>query len=209
MQEDLLRMIRCPDTRCKGCSELAAPDCSRLSLLLEEKATKKVIVLEPSRGLLHLGGILGPIPTRPPWKGEGWESVYIGNREDFPDENWFYFSLTSGKEVFHRSYPLVRTSLEYGLMQKLSESVENDFQEQAAKRTNTSIRLRQIADSVSRNILTSLPEISTMTRERISRIVANKSTVLDSLLPILLDDDVEELYVDRPKKPVYFAHCRL
>ncbi|MHA2042115.1 MAG: ATPase, T2SS/T4P/T4SS family, partial [Candidatus Thorarchaeota archaeon] len=141
---------------------------------------------------------------------------------DFPDENWcpvdaylvgpylsFYFSLTSGKEVFHRSYPLVRTSLEYGLMQKLSESVENDFQEQAAKRTNISIRLRQIADSVSRNILTSLPEISTMTRERISRIVANKSTVLDSLLPILLDDDVEELYVDRPKKPVYFDHCRL
>ncbi|MHA1936604.1 MAG: ATPase, T2SS/T4P/T4SS family [Candidatus Thorarchaeota archaeon] len=183
---------------------------------------RKVIILEASRGLLHLGGISGSIPTRPPWKGDGWESVYIGNRGNFPDRNWcpvdaylvepylsFYFALTSGNEIFHRSYPLVRTSLEHGLMQKLSESIENEFQEQAARRTSISVRLQQMVDSISRDILASLPEISKMTRERISRIVANKTTVLESLLPILLDDDVEEVYVDRPGKPVYFDHCRL
>ncbi|MHA2020118.1 MAG: ATPase, T2SS/T4P/T4SS family [Candidatus Thorarchaeota archaeon] len=222
MREDILRVIRCPDIRCKECSELVAPYCSRLSLLLEEKTKEKVIILEASRSLLHLGGISGPIPTRPPWKGEGWESIYIGNREEFPDKDWcpvdaylvgpylsFYYLLTSEKEVFHRSYPLVRTSLEYGLLQKLSESIENEFQEQAAKRTNISVRLQQIANSVSRDILTSLPEISKTTRERISRIVANKTTVLGTLLPILLDDDVEEVYMDRPRKPIYFDHCRL
>jgi type IV secretory pathway ATPase VirB11/archaellum biosynthesis ATPase len=54
-----------------------------------------------------------------------------------------------------------------------------------------------------------LPEISSATRERISIIVANKTTVLEPFLPILLDDDVEEVYVDRPGKPIYFDHCRL
>ncbi|MFW9793403.1 MAG: ATPase, T2SS/T4P/T4SS family, partial [Candidatus Thorarchaeota archaeon] len=94
-------------------------------------------------------------------------------------------------------------------MQKLSESIENEPQEKPAIRTSISERLRQISDDVCRNIQKSLPEINKMTRERIARIVANRTTVLEPILPILLDDEVEEVYVDRPRKPVYFDHCRL
>ncbi|MHA2265669.1 MAG: ATPase, T2SS/T4P/T4SS family [Candidatus Thorarchaeota archaeon] len=222
MQIDELRVIRCPDTRCKECSELASLNCLKLSSSFRKKTRERVIILEASRGLLHLGGVSGPIPIKPPWKGEGWESVYIGDQEAFPGEGWypidlykvepylsFYFSLTSGKEIFHRAYPLVRTSLEYGLLQKLSESIENNLQKQPANRTGVSSRLQQVAELVCKDIMTSLPEISKMTRERISRIVANRTTVLHPLLPILLDDDVEEVYVDRPGRPVYFDHCRL
>ncbi|MFW9965533.1 MAG: ATPase, T2SS/T4P/T4SS family [Candidatus Thorarchaeota archaeon] len=222
MQEDRLRVIRCPDTRCVECSELAAQDCSKLSLQPRKGTKAKVIILESSRSFLHLGGLSGCTPTRPPWKGEGWESVYIGNQEEFPDKNWcpvdiylvgpylsLYFSMASGNEIFHRSYPLVRTSLEYGLLQKLSESIESELQKKLGIRTSISERLQQISDSICKDILRSLPEINEVTRERISRLVANRTTVLDPILPILLDDDVEEVYVDRPRKPVYFDHCRL
>ncbi|MFW9910900.1 MAG: ATPase, T2SS/T4P/T4SS family [Candidatus Thorarchaeota archaeon] len=220
MEEDRLELIRCPDTRCKDCPEMTALECTRLSTLFEEGNRKKVLILEESRRLLHLGGMTGPIPISPPWKGDGWESVYIGDCE-FPDSDWFpvdaylvgpylsfYFSRTGRTEIFHRSYPLVRTSLEHGLMQELKESIGNSFQ-QSIGRPDVSTRLQQVADSICRNLLKSLPEISTGTRKRISMIVANKTTVLDSFLPILLDDDVEEVYVDRPGKPIYFDHCRL
>lgn len=222
MQEEVLRVIRCPDTRCSGCPELVVSDCSKLSSLLRERNTEKVIILESSRSLLHIGGISGAVSTRPPWMDDGWESIYISNQEKFPDNDWYpvdaylvgpylslFFSMTSGKEVFHRSYPLVRTSLEYGLLQKLSDSIENVFHDQPTRRMNISDRLQRIADVVSRDILTSLPEISKTTRERISRIVANRTTVLEPLFPILLDDDVEEVYLDRPGRPVYFDHSKL
>ena len=222
MPKDELRVIRCPDKRCNECPELVTQDCSLLSSLLKRRTKEKVIILESSRNLLHLGRVSSPISARPPWKGEGWESIYISNLEDFPDNAWrpidaylvgpylsFYFSLRSENDVFHKSYPLVRTPLEYGLLQKLSESIENELQAQPARRISVSNRLQQMTDIVSRNILTSLPEISKITRERISKIVANRTTVLDPLLPILLDDNVEEVYVDRPRKPVYFDHCRL
>jgi Flp pilus assembly CpaF family ATPase len=220
MEEDRLELIRCPDTRCKDCSEMTASECTRLSMLFEKGNRKKVLILEDSRRLLHLGGMTGSIPTGPPWRGDGWESVYIGDCE-FPDSDWlpvdaylvgpylsFYFSRTGGAEIFHRSYPLVKTSLEYGLMQELNDSIGSNLQ-QSIGRPDISTRLQQVADDVCRNLLKSLPEISTATRERISMIVANKTTVLDPFLPILLDDDVEEMYVDRPGKPVYFDHCRL
>ncbi|MFW9862357.1 MAG: ATPase, T2SS/T4P/T4SS family [Candidatus Thorarchaeota archaeon] len=218
--EDTLELIRCPDTRCKDCSEVTASECTRLSMLFEEENRKKVLILEGSRRLLHLSGISGPIPTNPPWKGDGWESVYIGDHE-YPDEDWipidaylvgpylsFYFSRAGGREVFHRSYPLVRTSLEYGLMQKLNEAIGCN-PHPSIGRSDISTRIQQVADNVCRDLLTSLPEIGSTTRERISMIVANKTTVLEPFLPILLDDDVEEMYVDRPGKPIYFDHCRL
>ncbi|MFW9886718.1 MAG: ATPase, T2SS/T4P/T4SS family [Candidatus Thorarchaeota archaeon] len=220
MEEDTLELIRCPDTRCKDCSEIAASECAKLSMLLGEGRRKKVLILEDSRRLLHLGGMTSSIPINPPWTGDGWESVYIGDFE-FPDSDWlpidaylvepylsFYFSRADKTEVFHRSYPLVRSSLEYGLMQKLNESIWNHLQ-QSVGRTDISTRLQQVADTICRYLLKSLPELSTVTRERISKIVANKTTVLDPFLPILLDDDVEEVYMDRPGRPVYFDHCRL
>ncbi|MHA2142154.1 MAG: ATPase, T2SS/T4P/T4SS family [Candidatus Thorarchaeota archaeon] len=222
MQIDELRVIRCPDTRCIECSELAPPDCLKLSLSLGRETEERVIILETSRGLLHIGGVTSPIPIRPPWKGDGWESVYIGDQEAFPGEAWypldayvvgpylsFYFSLTNGEEIHHRAYPLVRSSLEYGLLQKLSESIENKLRNQPARRISLSHRLQQVAEIVSEDVLTSLPEISRTTRARISRIVANSTTVLHPLLPILLDDNVEEVYIDRPGRPVYFDHSRL
>ena len=220
MDEDTLELISCPDTRCKDCPEIAAAECTKLSMLFEEGNRKKVLILEDSRKLLHLGGISGPIPTNPPWKGNGWESVYIGDCE-FPDSDWlpvdaylvgpylsFYFSKAGRRGIFHRSYPLVRSSLEYGLMQKLNESIGSNLQHSIG-RCDISTRIQQLADNVCGNLLTSLPEISSVTRDRISMIVANKTTVLEPFLPILLDDDVEEVYVDRPGKPVYFDHCRL
>ncbi|MFX0054686.1 MAG: ATPase, T2SS/T4P/T4SS family [Promethearchaeota archaeon] len=218
--EDTLELIRCPDTRCKDCSERTASECTRLSMVFEEENRKRVLILEDSRRLIHLSGISGPISTNPPWKGDGWESVYIGDHE-FPDSDWipvdaylvgpylsFYFSRAGRRGIFHRSHPLVRTSLEYGLMQKLSESIRSNLR-QSIGRSDISTRLRQVADNVCRNLLTSLPEIGSTTRERISMIVANKTTVLEPFLPILLDDDVEEVYMDRPGKPIYFDHCRL
>ncbi|MFX1262027.1 MAG: ATPase, T2SS/T4P/T4SS family [Promethearchaeota archaeon] len=199
---------------------MTASECTRISMLFEEGNRKKVLILEDSRRLLHLGGLTDPIPTSPPWRGDGWESVYIGDCE-FPDSDWlpvdaylvgpylsFYFSRTGGMEIFHRSYPLVKTSIEYGLMQELNESIGSNLQESIG-RSDVSTRLLQVADSVCKKLLKSLPEISTATRERISTIVANKTTVLDTFLPILLDDDVEEVYVDCPGKPIYFDHRRL
>ncbi len=77
-----------------------------------------------------------------------------------------------------------------------------------AVRMDLSERLRYVSERVSGKIVETLPEINETTRERIADVVAGRTSVLGRFLPILLDDGVEEVYVDRPGVPVYFDHQR-
>ncbi|MFW9845123.1 MAG: ATPase, T2SS/T4P/T4SS family [Candidatus Thorarchaeota archaeon] len=190
--------------------------------MTDESDEMQWIVLEPFRSLIHIRKSSNLIPIEPPWKGDGWESVYVGESSHFPDSNWsllkasivepylsLYYKEMNETVVSHHTYPLVRSSLEFGLLQELSTTLGKHFQKQALKRASLSERLEQVADDILRNIMKTLPEISELTRERVSKIVAHRATVLGPFFPILLDEFVEEVYVDRPDTPVYFDHSSL
>lgn len=156
-------------------------------------------------------------PLEPPWRAEGWESVYIGENESGlqnivdayvvgPYLSVFY--LQEKSQIVYRSYPLVRTSLELVLLDELSSKTENLTNGYSDFRANISERISAASSQVSSSISESLPEISESTKRRISNVIAHRMTVLGLFFSLLLDDEVEEVFLDRPGAALYFDHQR-
>ncbi|MHA2378007.1 MAG: ATPase, T2SS/T4P/T4SS family [Candidatus Thorarchaeota archaeon] len=175
--------------------------------------------MEPEKKLVHVGGLEGPVPVEPPWKNGCWETIYIDDYAQLLDSNLklvdvytigsylsLFFGRTGESSLLHRAHPLVRSPLEFGLLGRLSDDVRKLTEGLPSVRMELSDRLQHVSECVSANILQTLPEISETTRERIADTVAGHTSVLGPFLPILLDDGVEEVYVDRPGVPVYFDH---
>jgi len=211
-------VLRCPEERCSKCLDSSLSTCSRLASFTNDDSSKAVIV-EPEKNLVHVGGLEKRVPISPPWKGGEWETVFIDGYAQLLDSNLrlldvyiigpylsLFFERTGESNIHHRTHPLVRSSLEYGLLDKLNDDLQKFTEDMPSSRMELSDRLQYVSEWVSTRIVQTLPEISETTRERIARTVADRTSVLGPFLPILLDDGVEEIYVDRPGAPVYFDH---
>jgi len=221
MRENEIRAINCPKERCKNCQDASNLECMNLKAFQEEASMGRVLLVEAERGLIHFAGQEMKVFTQPPWHHDGWESVYVGSDtgliatpnvllDIYPVGPYLsvFFSKSDEQDVFHEVYPIVRSSLELGLIDDLFQEISDVLEKQPASRVRLTDRLHRLKDVAARRILESLPEINEVTRERISMIVANRSTVLGPLIPVLLDDEVEEIYMDKPDMPLYFDHAR-
>lgn len=211
-------IVECPNTRCNGCRYFSAPICGKLESLRDTSNHQaKAILLETEKNLVHLGGHNIGRPLEPPWHAEGWESVYIGeNESDLRNVVDAYvvgpylavFYLQGKNQIMYRSYPLVRTSLEYALLDELSGKTGDLVNSYSDFRVSISERISATSSRVSSSITESLPEISESTKKRISDVVAHRMTVLGLFFSLLLDDEVEEVFLDRPGAVLYFDHQR-
>ena len=209
-------IVECPNTRCSGCRYFSAPTCRKLESLQDTSNHQaKAILLETEKNLVHLGGHNIGRPLEPPWYVEGWESVYIGeNESDLRNVVDAYvvgpylavFYLQGKNQIMYRSYPLVRTSLEYALLDELSGKIGDFTNIYSDFRVSISERISATSSRVSSSITESLPEISESTKKRISDVVAHRMTVLGLFFSLLLDDAVEEVFLDRPGAVLYFDH---
>jgi type IV secretory pathway ATPase VirB11/archaellum biosynthesis ATPase len=213
-------VLRCPEQRCKECLDSSLSTCSRLAPFAND-ASSKAVITEPEKNLVHVGGLEGHLPTRPPWEGGDWETVFVDDYAQLLDSHLkllgvytigpylsLFFERAGESSILHRTHPLVRSPLEFGLLDRLSDELEKLTEDMPNVRMKLSDRLQRISECVSARIIQTLPEINEITRERIADIVAGGTSVLGPFLPILLDDGVEEVYVDRPGVPVYFDHQR-
>ncbi len=211
-------IVECPNTRCIGCRYFSDPICGKLESLQDaSNHQSKAILLETEKNLVHLGGHNLGRPLEPPWHAEGWESVYIGeNESDLRKVVDAYvvgpylavFYLQGKNQIMYRSYPLVRTSLEYALLDELSGKTGDLTNSHSDFRVSISERISATSSQVSSSITESLPEISESTKKRISDVVAHRMTVLGLFFSLLLDDAVEEIFLDRPGAVLYFDHQR-
>ncbi len=129
-------VIRCPEGRCNKCLDSSLSTCSRLASFTNDDSSKAMI-LEPEKKLVHVGGLGGQIPTRPPWKGNDWETVFIGDYAHLLDSNIklkdvytigpylsLFFDRAGESSILHRAHPLVRSPLEFGLLDRLSNALQ-------------------------------------------------------------------------------------
>ncbi len=213
-------VFSCPGDRCQECPDFTLSRCSKL-VLLRDDGSSRVVILEPDRNLIHIGGLAESFPVEPPWYSDSWESVYVHDYSKVLDSErslvdvyvvdpylTLFHNSSNENGFLHRTYPLVKSPLEYGLLNELSDNIHRQTQGLSGDRVELSDRLRRLSQCVSDNIMETLPEISDMTRRRISDAVAGRTSVLGPLLPLLLDDEVEEVYVDRPGTYAYFDHRR-
>ncbi|MFW9798877.1 MAG: ATPase, T2SS/T4P/T4SS family [Candidatus Thorarchaeota archaeon] len=213
-------VLRCPGDRCKECPDLTVSTCSKL-FCFRNDGMSRAVILEPERNLIHVGGLTDSFPVDPPWYSDCWESVYVHDYAELLDtENSLvdvyvvdsylilFYNGVNETGFLHRTYPLVKSPLEYGLLNELSDNIHRQMQSLTDSRVTLSDRLRHMSQSVSDDIMQTLPELSDITRKRISDVVAGRTSVLGPLLPLLLDDEIEEIYVDGPGTPAYFDHRR-
>jgi type IV secretory pathway ATPase VirB11/archaellum biosynthesis ATPase len=217
--------VTCPKMRCRDCeyaSSMTGQLCERFSLaVLARKQQCKILILEPDRGLVHIAGLDGRAPRGPPWQVDGWESTYVEDQdilrnaddliEVYPVGPYLsvYYKNASSSCILYKAVPLVRTPLELALLGRLSKEINQHKDVSSTFRMNLTSKLRQVSLDVAEKISDTLPEIGSLTKARIAEIAGHYSTVLGPFLPILLDDEVEEVYLDRPRTPVYFDHRRL
>lgn len=214
-------VIQCPSGRCEKCPQKNNRGCQKLDGIRESGNVEvQLVLVEPERGLLHFSDSTNSIQTEPSWKTDGWETVFIG-----PNSHLFegvddllaiyrvgpYLSMFRRKEGNQTEYitaPLVRTALEHSLIEELSHKSVHFGDKASSLRNGITQKLEQVTDDVSKHIMNLIPEINETTRRKLSEIVAHRRSVLGSLMPIVLDDFVEEIYLDRPGVPVYFDHQR-
>ncbi len=220
MYMDKIRSITCPDTRCEGCvHRVASRGCELIAA--EFSRSQKLLLIEANRNLIHLPLQCPMLPIEPPWYGNSWESVYMDSIDILVDNAQYlvdayivgpYVSLFFHNETtdhtWHHAVPRTRTSLEHSLVCDLSQITSYSIGQKPTRR-----KLQQKLQNMSADVITkiesSLPEINSTTKGNISEIIAHNSTILKFLFPLILDDEVEEIYLDRPGSQVYFDHRRL
>jgi Flp pilus assembly CpaF family ATPase len=216
-----MNLVRCPGGRCESCPDRTDAGCSIIGQFMKSSSIEsRVMLIEAERGLLHFCDIETLYQPGPPWYVDRWETVFIGGSnplfEELDDileiyrvQSYLALFKGTGKRVQYHSIPIVRTALEFSLVQELSDSLMNFEQNSVTMREGITHRLENTTNSISQHILKLIPEINETTRRSLSEIIAQRRSVLGPLIPILLDDLVEEVYLDHPGARVYFDHQKL
>jgi type IV secretory pathway ATPase VirB11/archaellum biosynthesis ATPase len=211
-------VIHCSVDRCKECDERIESVCRKLHALIEEP-DKLIVLTETDRGLLHIGFPGHPTLNEPPWYSEGWESVYIGVNNslfrklgDLIDvycvEPYlcFFMKQCNDYQVSFMYVPLVRSSLELSLLNKLTCEFKSVVNPHYEIREQVTMQQKRVMKEISGYIQKHIPEINENTKTRLSQITAHSTNILGPLIPILLDELTEEVYFDGPDTEVYFDH---
>ena len=214
-----IHVIHCPSGRCEKCPERDKQGCQRLGHIKESGEGKsQILLVEIEKGILHFCRSSGLHQPEPSWRTEGWESVFVGTTSylfDRLDDILTFYKVGPYLSIFKRgeynqteyiTIPIVRTSLEHSLIVELSQKSVKIRDRSSSSRENITQKLKQDAEDVSKHIMGLIPEINETTRVNLSEIIAHRRSVLGSIMPIILDDLVEEIYLDRPEIPIYFDH---
>ena len=214
-----ISVVHCPSGRCDRCPQRSDQGCVKLSHIKESGEGKSQIVLvETERGYLHFCEQSKLKHSEPSWRTEGWESVFIGINNHLIegiDDTLVLYKVGPYLSMFKRgennqtkfiTIPIVRTSLEHSLIDELSDKSVQIGDKSYSFREDITQKLKQDIENVSEYIMSLIPEINETTRVRLSEVIAHRRSVLGLIMPIILDDLVEEIYLDRPGDPIYFDH---
>jgi Flp pilus assembly CpaF family ATPase len=212
-------VIHCPTGRCGKCSQKSDTGCQKLSHIREfGKEKSQILLVESEKGALHFCESVNLQQSEPSWRTEGWESIFVGTTSDLferLDDILALYKVGPYLTIFRRGkhnhteyivLPIIRTSLEYSLIDELSQKPKQIRDRLPSFRNSITQKLKQDIEDVSKYIMSLIPEINEITRARLSEVIAHRRSVLGPIMPIILDDFVEEIYLDRPGVPIYFDH---
>lgn len=216
-----IQVIYCSPNRCDDCIHQKDSECSILTTGIKQ-LSESIILVEKQRGLIHFANRDDFVIDKPPWYSDNWESVFVGptNRllEDLNNLIEIYvvgpylvFFFRNNEEYYTRYeyVPLVRTSLELSLLNKLIKESGQLINSIRNARTRMNVKQLEIMNIISDYIQNQIPEINDVTRGYLSQIVAHQSNIFGPLCPILLDEMTEEVYYDGPSTNVYLDHQQM
>jgi len=216
-----MQIIHCSPNRCDNCINSSESGCQKIISGMKEEF-EIVLLLEKQRGLIHIIQRNNLLVNDTPWYSDNWESMFIG-----PDSNLFdsfddligvypvgpYLSLFFKPENDYHTkceyLPIVRTSLELSLLNRLLKESKSFIKSIKKTEKSENQQLMNIEQNVSNYIEEQIPEINNITKKRLAQIVAHRSKIFGLIYPILLDEMVEEIYLDGPETRIYFDHQKM
>ena len=210
-------VVCCNSSDCSFCDEYSDSACWETRR--KPGDDRDLVVLEPEKGFVHICTSGLPALGPPSVHKKGWESIYLGEKRSFITTTDKILGLhfvgpyllvfqegASREEIVFRSFPLLRTPLENSLLTRLLGIAGKLCQEDWAKREDITDYVNRVASSVDAYVQDTIPEMSGESRRRLSEISAHCSSVIGPLIPILLDEMTEEVFLDSPEKTFYFDH---
>lgn len=210
-------VVDCKSVDCDHCSEYLDGPCWSKSV--DSGSDDLFVVVETERGFVHVYNSRDEGVERLAVSTEEGESVYLGTECCEILKNTeivgLYFSgpylmsfqkSSSRDDSICRCFPVVRTPLEFTLLYSLMNKIEQFRGESGFGRESITDHLNRVRENVVEYIRNTIPEVSIDAQHRLSEIIAHRSFVLGPLVPILLDEMTEEVYLDRPGSEFYFDH---
>ncbi len=214
MNESNIVFVECPSPKCDSCSKSRVYDVC--SVLKEQSEMGDIaILLDGENRHMYIKGLSLQFPSLSSY-GD-WKTIYLDSEIDTSMikkiEDVYcvgpyivVYYLTEMDEIRYLSIPIINTQLESGLLDSLQEKTTLFDIGRTGMRRSISERLTDIRIGLDQYLSNDLPEISESNRKRIVELVTHKSSLLYKLIPLLLDDRVEEIYLDQPRSFVYFDH---
>ncbi|MHA1958851.1 MAG: ATPase, T2SS/T4P/T4SS family [Candidatus Thorarchaeota archaeon] len=120
-----------------------------------------------------------------------------------------FFQDRLGSSLSYEAIPRLKSELEYQLLEDLIGRIAEIKYDGMPFRIGITERLRHMVSAASGIVANLFPEMRKESISVLATVAAHRTVVLDRFFPILLDDDVEEIYLDAPSRIVYFDHSRL
>ncbi len=222
MTEQYVKLVMCSPERCDNCHNSRDGKCSVLAFAMEGAEQLTPIIVERERGSMYIPVDYNAVPSDPPWYSGDWEQVWIDNTMGKNLETHevidvyivgSYVSIFTQagceNEICYFALPKLRSHLESALLDKMTSRIPELSRDLLRCTESLTHRVRYLQHKVYEKLEESLPEISIPTRSTISQIAGHSSTVLFPIIPLLLDDEIEEIFIDSPGSQVYFDHARL
>jgi flagellar protein FlaI len=222
MTEPNVKLVICSPKRCDDCQYSQNGECSLLTSVGNESNLIVPLLVERERGMIYIPADQNSVPVHPPWSSMYWEQIWLNPsvaRNWEPQEIFDAYTVgpylivfTKGddeREVSSHIVPKLRSRLENALLDEMIARVPEFSSRTPSFLRFLTERFQYLQDEVCEEIEKSLPEISETTRGTIAEIVAHSSTALFPVIPLLLDDEVEEIFIDSPDSWAYFDHARL
>jgi flagellar protein FlaI len=214
LDESNILFIECPSPKCDGCSKSRIYDDCRI-LKEQSEMSDTAILFDTENHQMYIRGLSLQCPSD--FEFKNWKTIYldpdfdaliIKKIEDVYCVGPYIvvYYLTELDVINYVSIPIIHTRLESGLINSLMERIVLLDNVRTGIRRDISERLVDIKLGLEHYLSEDLPEIAESNRKRIVELAAYKSSLLCKLFPLLLDDRVEEIYLDKPQSFVYFDH---
>ena len=207
-------IVICPEGGCIHCT-CRNQDGSCESINDTKNKTNVIVLLEPDRHLIHFANHGESIPDMPPRVSQNWETAYVKqfNIRDSQRIASIYsvgpyvsiFSYDHKGGIVHKAIPHVKTAIEFEMMEIISEQSVPNYEGTFSIDRRIEQRKLQLLDRISEMV----PEISDQTKQTIAELLANQRSILGPFFPLLMDENVEDIFLDRPGTQIYFDHRHL
>jgi type IV secretory pathway ATPase VirB11/archaellum biosynthesis ATPase len=206
----------CPIGRCESCSNLSESKCKWLYEDTYITNPKAILFVEKQKGLIHIGGLEGSLPSMPPWREKSWHSIsteanHLRDIDSCIDvyrvDSYLSFFLQKIDVVSYMPLPILSSSLEHALLEDLRNRDRESLRVEAYERKLLEESINHAAKLLFLDASSRFPEIKEESLRRVAQLAAHHETVLCPIIPLLLDDLVEEVYLDRPGQTIYFDHA--